>query len=316
MEGLQAILVQAVINAAHCAKILNNICIRETAEIASCHGTKQLPQYVKALCRDTREDETTACKERVTEASNLAPGIVQLIEIALYIGMPRAEIPRGLFLPTVSTIWERARNKTPRHPPRDSATRAVRHRKNVRPQPAWLQEQCNAPNSSHKTITCAPPNPGSRSFHKRTNTTTPTPEPLCACKTGRRETPGTHPKWSSRSSLSIAVAVEFSIPSGEVVRACGAMSARARAEPCAAESEWQSERGSLQKIVDGCPRVFQPVPALCGRRSWTLLRHHMAGLPGCSILRRPVPGTVWAQHRLVRPGSKSAYITLCLMTKE
>lgn len=64
----------------------------------------------------------------------MPPSSVRLSEITLYIGMPRGEIPRGLFLLTVSTIWERARNKTPRHPPRLSATRAVLHEKSVQPQ--------------------------------------------------------------------------------------------------------------------------------------------------------------------------------------
>lgn len=154
-------------------------------------------------------------------------------------------------------------------------------------QPARLQEQCSAHDSPHITETCAPSNPARRSFQRQTNPTIPTPEPLCTNKSGRRETPGTHPNWSSRISLSIAVVVEFSIPNGEDLRACGAKSARVRAEQCAAMSERESERGRRQKTVDGCPTDFQPIPGLCGRPSWTLLRDHMDSLPVCTLPRRP-----------------------------
>lgn len=93
----------------------------------------------------------------------------------------------------------------------------------------------------------------------RNKPTNPTPTSMC---TTRRRWKGrciAHPKWRSRSSLSIAPVVTSSISACAALEACAAK--RGRLETSSAGGAWEVERGRRQKTTDECQGVSSPYPA-------------------------------------------------------
>ena len=73
-----------------------------------------------------------------------------------------------------------------------------------------------------------------------------------------------HPKWSSRSSVSIAAGVESSISLLRELGACG--TERGRPETSGAVRVWELERRGGQKTWDECRRCLRSMSKRCGPR--------------------------------------------------
>ena len=90
----------------------------------------------------------------------------------------------------------------------------------------------------------------------------PTPKRIRKERTRCKEKNVAHPKWRSRSSVSMAAGVDSSISMFGELEACGAE--RGMLQTCHAVRVWKTGRRAGQKILDESPRRCRSWPQRCG----------------------------------------------------